>query len=93
MFEIWTSEVPGWESLKRMSANHRRPGSSRPPSPQHSVFYLNPLWVNDLTVRYHLHQQHVLSQYTQVDGYKIHYFEALPAEIPRQTRPRNTHSS
>ena len=43
------------------------------------VFYLNPLWVNDLAVRNHLRRQHVLSQYVQVDGYKIHYFEARPA--------------
>ena len=45
------------------------------------VFYINPLWVGDLAVRNHLRPQHVLSQYVQVDGYKIHYFEARPAQL------------
>jgi pimeloyl-ACP methyl ester carboxylesterase len=57
------------------------------------VFYLNPLWVNDLNVRLHLRREHVLSRYVDLDGftglqdaktglpYKIHYFEAYPPRI------------
>ena len=48
------------------------------------VFYLNPLWVADLTTRLHLRQQHVLSEYVAVDGYRIHYFEAFPPRLHGQ---------
>ncbi len=41
--------------------------------------FLQPLWINDQTVRFHLWQQHVKSHYVEVDGYRIHYFEAEPA--------------
>jgi len=43
-------------------------------------FYWNPLWVHDQQIRYHLYRSHVRSEYTQVDGYRIHYFEALPPD-------------
>jgi pimeloyl-ACP methyl ester carboxylesterase len=42
------------------------------------IFYFNPLWVNDLIIRAHLRSQNVQSNYVAVDGYNIHYFEALP---------------
>ena len=57
------------------------------------TFYLYPLWVSDLTIRLHLRQQHVLSEYIDLNGYtgleepktgvpyKIHYFEAYPPRI------------
>jgi pimeloyl-ACP methyl ester carboxylesterase len=34
--------------------------------------------VNDEVIRLHLWRQHVKSEYVQVDGYRIHYFEAEP---------------
>ena len=40
------------------------------------TFYEAPLRVNDWRIRMHLRQQHVLSEYAEVDGYRIHYFEA-----------------
>ena len=43
-----------------------------------ATFWFQPLYVNDLIIRYHLRRQHVRSQYVLVDGYRIHYFEALP---------------
>ncbi len=43
-----------------------------------ATFFLQPLWVNDQLIRVHLRQQKVQSKYVQVDGWKIHYFEALP---------------
>jgi pimeloyl-ACP methyl ester carboxylesterase len=42
------------------------------------TFYFQPLWVNDQIIRMHLRGQNVQSEYIQVDGYKIHYFEAVP---------------
>ncbi len=42
------------------------------------TFYFEPLWVNDQIIRLHLREQNVQSEYIAVDGYKIHYFEALP---------------
>ncbi len=42
------------------------------------TFYFEPLWVNDQLIRLHLREQDVQSEYIAVDGYKIHYFEALP---------------
>lgn len=43
-----------------------------------AVFYFDPLWVNDQFIRYGLWRAHVRSHYVQVDGNRIHYFEALP---------------
>jgi pimeloyl-ACP methyl ester carboxylesterase len=37
---------------------------------------LAPLWVNDEVIRYKMWQQHVESHSIQVNGYKVHYFEA-----------------
>ena len=42
------------------------------------TFYREPLWVNDQIIRLHLRGQNVQSEYVDVDGYKIHYFEAVP---------------
>jgi len=42
------------------------------------TFYLQPLWVADRMIGLHLRAQNVRSKYIDVDGYKIHYFEALP---------------
>jgi pimeloyl-ACP methyl ester carboxylesterase len=42
------------------------------------TFYYQPLWVNDQIIRLHLRGQNVQSEYVEVDGYKIHYFEAVP---------------
>jgi pimeloyl-ACP methyl ester carboxylesterase len=42
------------------------------------TFYLRPLWVNDQIVRYKLWREGVQSKYIEVDGYRIHYFEANP---------------
>ena len=42
------------------------------------IFYLQPLWVDDQIIRLHLRGQNVQSEYVDVDGYKIHYFEAVP---------------
>ena len=42
------------------------------------TFYLKPLWVSDQMIRMHLRVQNVQSEYVDVDGYKIHYFEAVP---------------
>ncbi len=41
--------------------------------------FLQPLWINDQVVRFHLWQQHAASHYVDVDGYRIHYFETEPA--------------
>ncbi len=45
------------------------------------TLYLNPLWVSDQTIHFHLWRQHVRSESVQVDGYRMHYFEALPPRI------------
>jgi hypothetical protein len=42
------------------------------------VFYFNPLWVSDQQVRLRLWREGVRSDYVMVEGYRIHYFEALP---------------
>jgi pimeloyl-ACP methyl ester carboxylesterase len=42
------------------------------------TFYFEPIWVNDEVIRLHLRGQNVQSEYVDVDGYKIHYFEAVP---------------
>jgi pimeloyl-ACP methyl ester carboxylesterase len=45
-----------------------------------ALFYVDPLYVNDLQIRYHLWRNDVRSEYTTVDGYRIHYFEATPPD-------------
>ena len=42
------------------------------------VFYFHPLWVSDQLIRLRLWREGVRSEYVMVDGYRIHYFEALP---------------
>jgi pimeloyl-ACP methyl ester carboxylesterase len=44
------------------------------------VFYTNPLWVSDQTLRYRLWRQGLKSEYVDAGGYRIHYFEAKPAQ-------------
>jgi len=44
------------------------------------VFYFNPLWVSDQQTRFRLWREGVQSEYAMVDGYRIHYFEALPPQ-------------
>ncbi len=43
------------------------------------TFYQAPLWVADQRIHLHLRSQHVQSNYLEVDGFTIHYFEALPS--------------
>src|SRR5215469_1807050 len=43
------------------------------------VFYFNPLWVADQELRFGLWRQGVKSEYVEVGGYRLHYFEAQPA--------------
>ncbi len=43
------------------------------------TFYLNPLWVNDQVIRLHLWHENVSSKYVEAGGYRLHYFEAKPA--------------
>jgi hypothetical protein len=45
-----------------------------------AVFYWNPLWVNDQHTRYRLWRAGVRSEYVNVRGDRIHYFEALPPD-------------
>jgi pimeloyl-ACP methyl ester carboxylesterase len=47
-----------------------------------TVFYLQPLWVNDQLVAFKLRSQNVHSNYVAVDGYRIHYLEAAAASGP-----------
>jgi len=44
------------------------------------VFYFHPLWVGDQQIRLRLWREGVKSEYAMVDGYRIHYFEALPPQ-------------
>ncbi|HEY4379223.1 MAG TPA: alpha/beta hydrolase [Acidobacteriaceae bacterium] len=44
------------------------------------VFYWNPLWVHDQTIRYHLWRAGVHSAYVQAGGNRIHYLEAAPTD-------------
>jgi pimeloyl-ACP methyl ester carboxylesterase len=44
------------------------------------IFYFDPLWVSDQQVRLRLWREGVRSEYAMVDGYRIHYFEALPPQ-------------
>jgi pimeloyl-ACP methyl ester carboxylesterase len=43
-----------------------------------AIFYANPIGVNDRLIRVGLWCRGVRSEYVQVDGNRIHYFEALP---------------
>ncbi len=52
-----------------------------------AFFYFEPLAVYDEVIRYHLRRQHVESKYIEVNGYKVHYFEALPPGA--RNRPRD----
>jgi pimeloyl-ACP methyl ester carboxylesterase len=42
------------------------------------VFYRYPLWVADQHLRFHLWRTGVKSDYVEVGGYRVHYFEARP---------------
>ena len=44
-----------------------------------AVFYFYPLWVADQITGYSLWRQGVHNRYASVQGYRIHYFEAGPA--------------
>lgn len=44
------------------------------------TFYFEPLAVNDARIRFNLYRQHVASEYVEVDGYRLHYFEAMPSD-------------
>src|SRR5665647_1869150 len=44
------------------------------------TFYENPIWVTDQQVRFHLWREHVESKYVDAGGYRLHYFEAKPAD-------------
>ncbi len=43
------------------------------------IFYWYPLWVADQQIRFHLWREGVKSEYVEAGGYRLHYFEALPA--------------
>ena len=43
------------------------------------IFYRYPLWVADQQLRFHLWREGVKSEYVEAGGYRLHYFEALPA--------------
>ena len=45
------------------------------------TIYRAPLAVTDALIRMHLRQENVMSEFVDVDGYKVHYFEALPAKV------------
>src|SRR5271168_3400840 len=43
------------------------------------IFYRYPLWVADKQLRFHLWRAGVKSEYVDAGGYRLHYFEASPA--------------
>ena len=43
-------------------------------------FLPDPLWVNDQQIRFHLWRAGVQSEYVEVGGYRLHYFEASPPD-------------
>lgn len=45
-----------------------------------AVFYWNPLWVNDQQIRYSLWRHGVRSSYVEVDGHRLHSYEAAPPD-------------
>ena len=44
------------------------------------IFYRYPLWVADQQIHFHLWREGVKSEYVDVNGYRLHYFEASPLE-------------
>ena len=50
------------------------------------VLYQHPVWANLQRIRFHLWKAGVHSNYAEVDGYRLHYFEALPPH-PTPDRP------
>jgi pimeloyl-ACP methyl ester carboxylesterase len=44
------------------------------------IFYRYPLWVADQQIHFHLWREGVKSEYVDVNGYRLHYFEASPTE-------------
>jgi pimeloyl-ACP methyl ester carboxylesterase len=44
------------------------------------IFYQYPLWVADQQIHFHLWREGVKSEYVDVNGYRLHYFEASPTE-------------
>src|ERR1700722_18631757 len=44
------------------------------------IFYRYPLWVADQHTRFHLWRDGVKSEYVEAGGYRLHYFEAGPAD-------------
>jgi pimeloyl-ACP methyl ester carboxylesterase len=44
------------------------------------IFYRYPLWVADQQIHFHLWREGVKSEYVDVNGYRLHYFEASPSE-------------
>jgi len=44
------------------------------------TFYWNPLWVNDRQIHYRLWRAGVRSEYVNVQGNRIHTFEAVPPD-------------
>ncbi len=45
-----------------------------------ATFYWNPIWVGDQKLRFHLWRDGVKSEYVEAGGYRLHYFEAGPAD-------------
>ncbi len=43
------------------------------------TFFLEPLWVYDQMIRYKLWRQHVRSESIEIEGNRVHYFEAMPS--------------
>lgn len=43
------------------------------------TFYFDPLWVGDQITRFQLWRAGVKSEYVEAGGYRLHYFEARPA--------------
>jgi pimeloyl-ACP methyl ester carboxylesterase len=44
------------------------------------IFYRYPIWVGDQILRFHLWRAGVKSDYFDVGGYRLHYFEASPGD-------------
>jgi pimeloyl-ACP methyl ester carboxylesterase len=49
------------------------------------IFYRHPLWVADQQIRFHLWRAGVKSEYVDAGGYRLHYFEASPANSQEGT--------
>lgn len=43
------------------------------------MLFLQPLWVNDNLIHYKLWRQHVRSESIEIEGNRVHYFEAMPS--------------